>query len=142
MIKIKKYNVQILLIFATALFISCSSKEKYDMPEFVIEANAKYMNEENLEKVMGTIYKDSPAYQTSEMLIQKLFEVYDLNYKIIDMKVLEDNGSEAKVEFTQITTKISGPDFKDNKSTGIHLLKKEDDSWKIFSTQLNDVQYL
>ncbi|MBE0538085.1 MAG: hypothetical protein IH620_00105 [Ignavibacterium sp.] len=138
----KKNYFQIFLATGLLLFASCSGKEKYEMPEFVIEANAKYMNEENLEKVMGTIYKDSPAYQTSEMLIEKLFEVYDLNYKIINIKVLEDNGSEAKVEFTQVTTKIKGPEFKNNRSTGIHLLKKEGDSWKIYSTQMKDVQYI
>jgi hypothetical protein len=138
----KKNYFQIFLVAGIVLFASCSSKEKYDMPEFVIEANAKYMNEENLEKVMGTIYKDSPAYQTSETLIEKLFEVYDLNYKIVNMNVLEDNGSEAKVEFTQVTTKINGPEFKNNRSTGIHLLKKEGDSWKIYSTQMKDVQYI
>jgi hypothetical protein len=138
----KKDYIQIFLVAGIVLFASCSIKEKYNMPEFVIEANAKYMNEENFDKVMNTIYKDGPSYQTSEMLIKKLFEVYDLNYKIVNMKVIEENNSEAKVEFAQITTKISGPEFKDNRSTGIHLLKKEGDSWKIYSTQITDIQYI
>jgi hypothetical protein len=133
---------KIIVLFFIFFIVSCSSGEDYYTPESVIEANAKYMNEENFDEVMNTIYKDSPSYALSEVMIKKLFEIYDLNYNITSMKVIEDNDSEAKIEFTQITTKINGPEFKNNKSTGIHTLKKDGDSWKIFSTKMNDVQIL
>ncbi|HEX9252481.1 MAG TPA: hypothetical protein VF870_09575, partial [Ignavibacteriaceae bacterium] len=67
---------------------------------------------------------------------------YDLNYKIENIKVLEQNDNEAKVEFTQVTTKIKGPDFKNNKTTGIHTLRKDGDSWKIYSTEMTNVEFL
>jgi hypothetical protein len=133
---------KIIVLFFIFFIVSCSSGEDYYTPESVIEANAKYMNEENFDEVLNTIYKDSPSYALSEVMIKKLFEIYDLNYNITSMKVIEDNDSEAKIEFTQITTKINGPEFKNNKSTGIHTLKKDGDSWKIFSTKMNDVQIL
>lgn len=128
------------IIISTLIFISCSSGEDYYTPESVVEANAKYMNEEKYDEVMNTIYKDSPSYALSEVMIKKLFEIYDLNYNITSMKVIEDNDSEAKIEFTQITTKINGPEFKNNKATGIHSLKKDGDSWKIYSTEMTDIQ--
>ncbi len=128
------------IIFLTLIFISCSSGEDYYTPESVVEANAKYMNEEKYDEAMNTIHKDSPSYPASEIMIKQLFERYDLNYKIVSMKVLEDNNSEAKIEFVQITTKLNGPEFKNNKSTGIHRLKKDGDSWKIYSTQMTDIQ--
>jgi len=128
------------IIFLTLIFISCSSGEDYYTPESVVEANAKYMNEEKYDEAMNTIHKDSPSYPASEIMIKQLFERYDLNYKIVSMKVLEDNNSEAKIEFVQITTKLNGPEFKNNKATGIHRLKKDGDSWKIYSTEMTDIQ--
>lgn len=135
----KKISALITLVLITS---NCSNRENYFTPESAVEANIKYMNEEKFDEVMNTIDKDSPSYPASETMIKQIFKLYDLNYKITNMKVIEDNDSEAKIEFTQITTKISGPKFKNNKSTGIHTLKKNGDSWKIFSTQMTDVQYL
>ena len=128
------------IIFSTLIIISCSNNEDYYTPESVVEANAKYMNEEKYDEAMNTIHKDSPSYPASEIMIKQLFERYDLNYKIVSMKVLEDNNSEAKIEFVQITTKLNGPEFKNNKATGIHRLKKDGDSWKIYSTEMTDIQ--
>ena len=105
------------IIFSTLIIISCSNNEDYYTPESVVEANAKYMNEEKYDEAMNTIHKDNPSYPASEIMIKQLFERYDLNYKIVSMKVLEDN-----------------------KSTGIHRLKKDGDSWKIYSTQMTDIQ--
>lgn len=136
-----KVKFSILTILLLTLF-ACSSGEDYFTPESVIEANAKYMNEEKFDEVLNTIHKDSPSYPASEIMIKQLFDRYDLNYKVVSMKVIEDNNTEAKIEFVQITTKINGPEFKDNQVTGIHTLKKEGDSWKIFSTQMTDVQPL
>ncbi len=123
-------------------FISCSNVEDYYTPESVIEANAKHMNEENFDAVMNTIHKDSPAFPATESMIKQLFDRYDLEYKIVGMKVSEENDTEAKVEFVQITNKLKGPEFKNNKATGIHTLKKDGDSWKIYSTETIDVQFL
>jgi hypothetical protein len=133
---------KITVLFFIYFIVSCSSGEDYYTPESVIEANAKYMNEEKYDEAMNTIHKDSPSYAASEIMVKQLFDRYDLEYKIVSMKVLEDNDSEAKIEFVQITTKLNGPEFKDNKATGIHTLKKNGDSWKIYSTKITDVQQL
>lgn len=138
----KSLSAFLTLIFISITFLACSSGEEYDTPESLIEANARYMNEENFDKVMNTIHKDSPSYPASEIMIKQLFERYDLNYKIVSMKVLEDNNSEAKIEFVQITKKLNGPEFKNNKATGIHRLKKDGDSWKIYSTEMTDIQLI
>lgn len=140
--RINKIKVVISIIFLMLIFISCSSSEDYYTPESVVEANARYMNEENFDKVMNTIDENSPAYTSSETTIQQLFDQYDLNYKIISMKVLDESNDKAKVEFVQETTKIKGPAFKDNRLTGIHTLSKVGNSWKIFETEIKNVNYL
>ncbi len=123
-------------------FISCSSKKNYDTPEALVNANAEFMNQEDFDGVMSTIHPQSPSYEMTEKMVKKIFEVYDLHYKVEKLKVLEQNDKEAKIEFIQVTTKLKGPDFKNNKTTGIHTLKMDGDSWKIFSTEVQDLEFL
>jgi len=134
-------NIALLLLIALAVF-ACSNKKEYKTPESLIKANAEYMNEEDLEGVMTTVHPKSPNYDATEAMAKQIFDRYDLNYKIENIKVLEENDKEAKVEFTQVTTKIKGKDFKNNKATGIHTLKKDGDSWKVYSTEMVNVEFL
>lgn len=130
------------VIFFGIVIISCSSKEEYPTPESVIKANAAYLNDENIEAAMNTVHPKSPSYPATESMMKQIFERYDLSYKIESIKVLEQNDKEVKVEFTQITKKLKGPEFKNNKATGIHILKKDGDSWKVYSTQMVNVEFL
>ncbi|MDP2363712.1 MAG: hypothetical protein Q8M94_08075 [Ignavibacteria bacterium] len=139
-------NINVVKILAVVFFgiviIACSSKEEYSTPESVIKANAAYMNKEDLKGVMTTVHPKSPSYPATESMAKQIFERFDLNYKIENIKVLEQNDKEAKVEFTQVTTKIKGKDFKDNKATGIHTLRKDGNSWKVYSTEMTNVEFL
>lgn len=130
------------VLLSIIFFVSCSSKKSYDTPEALVNANVDFMNQEDFDGVMSTIHPQSPSYEMTEKLVKKIFLVYDLNYKIEKLKVLEKNDNEAKVEFVQITTKLKGPDFKNNKTTGVHTLKMDDGSWKIFSTEVQDLEFL
>ncbi|MCX8104601.1 MAG: hypothetical protein N3D80_01860 [Ignavibacterium album] len=131
-----------ILFVITFIFSACLGKSDYVTPESAIESNAKFMNEEDFKGVMSTIHPQSPSYKMTENLVKKIFETYDLNYKIEKIKVLEQNDKEAKVEFVQLTTKLKGPEFKDNRTYGIHTLKLDGDSWKIFSTEVTDLKFL
>jgi len=134
---------KILVLFSIILIsYSCSSEKEYKTPEDLINANADYMNEEDLEAVMTTVHPKSPSYEGTEAMAKQIFELYDLNFKIESIKVLEQNDKEAKVEFTQVTTKITGNDFKNNKATGIHTLRKDGNSWKVYSTEMTNVEFL
>lgn len=64
------------------------------------------MNQEDFDGVMSTIHPQSSSYEMTDKLVKKIFEVYDLNYKIEKLKVLEKNDNETKIEFVQITTKL------------------------------------
>lgn len=138
----RKLVLNSFVLLSIIFFISCSSKKSYDTPEALVNANADFMNQEDFDGVMSTIHPQSPSYDMTEKLVKKIFEVYDLNYKIEKLKVLEQNDNEAKIEFVQITTKLKGPDFKNNKTTGVHTLKMDGGSWKIFSTEVQDLEFL
>lgn len=129
------------LILITLIFVGCSNKE-FKTPESVIYANAKYMNEENLSEVMNTIYSKSPVYDATENLVKELFSIYDLEYKVENLIIIEETEDDAQVRFVQTTSKINGPEFKNNRLTGIHQLKKENGSWKIYNTIREKLDYL
>lgn len=140
---VKKHsNIFFLLLLIPALMLIACSEKKYNTPESVIYANAKYMTEENLSAVMQTIHPESPVFENTEKMAKELFNIYDMSFKIEHLQLLEENNNEATVKFIQVTTKISGGEFNNNRATGIHTLRKDGDSWKIFSTRLDDVQYL
>ncbi|MBI5660749.1 MAG: hypothetical protein HZC46_01220 [Ignavibacterium album] len=135
-------NFVLTLVIVVFTFLACSGDNNYPTPEYAIEANAKFMNEENFDGVMSTIHPESPSYKMTETLVKKIFDTYDLNYKIEKISLVEQKDKEAKVEFIQVTTKIKGPDFKNNRTYGVHTLKLDGDSWKIFSTEVTDLKFL
>ncbi|GMU95566.1 hypothetical protein [Ignavibacterium album] len=135
-------NFVLTLVIVVFTFLACSGDNNYPTPEYAIEANANFMNEENFDGVMSTIHPESPSYKMTETLVKKIFDTYDLNYKIEKISLVEQKDKEAKVEFIQVTTKIKGPDFKNNRTYGVHTLKLDGDSWKIFSTEVTDLKFL
>jgi len=48
---------------------------------------------------------------------------------------------EVVVRYTQ-TTLISGDPFEDNRTTATHTIRKQDDDWKFYDTEIKDVAYL
>jgi hypothetical protein len=108
----------------------------------VIYANAKYMAEENFSATMETIHPESPEYSNTERLVQEIFDRFDLSYNIEQLEVLESNNDKARVKFIQLTTKVAGAEFANNRMTGVHTIIKDGDSWKIYSTQSENIEYL
>ena len=135
--------MKLLITFITFfLVIACSENKEYKTPESVINANIDFMNLEDLEGAMSTIHPDSPLFENTKNVMKQLFAMYDLIYKIEKLEVVKNDNNEAEVNFVQLTTKISGPEFRNNRISGKHILKKYKDSWKIFATQTTNVEYL
>jgi hypothetical protein len=68
--------------------------------------------------------------------MKQFFKQFSFTYELSDVKVIEIKGNEARVEFTQKATRVSGPELKNNVTRGIHTLKKSDGTWRIYSTEL------
>jgi predicted small lipoprotein YifL len=107
-----------------------------------VSENLKAMENEDVDATMATIDENSPGYQSTKDLIKVIFEQYDLKYELSDLKVIEKNKNEAKVSFTQVTRKVSGPEFRDNKITGVHTLRLSRGKWKIFNSVVKTTDYL
>ena len=131
-----------IIILSIFILPNCGSNKYYSSPEEVVQANIDFMNTENIEGTLSTIHPDSPSFESTENLVKKIFDIYDLNYKIEKLSIISEDDEEAIAEFTQLTTKLRGPKFKNNRMKGRHIIKKNGDSWKIYSTQILNTEYL
>ena len=76
-------------------------------------------------------------------LCPKIFEIYDLQHSLIETKVLKISGDEARVRTTQEARRLSGPEnYRDNRSTTVHTLKKYKGQWRIFKTDQESMEIL
>jgi len=130
-------------MFAVLLFNGCGSNAKEEQAiKDVIYKNIEAGNSEDVAEYISTMDKNNRNYDRLEDMMNTIFSTYDLNYQIKDLKIIELKEDEAKVSFVQITKKIQGPTFRDNRIEGVHTLHKTDGEWKIYDTQINKMNYL
>ena len=108
----------------------------------VIYENIRASNAEDMQAYMATIHPDSPAYATTAEMLGQIFENFDLSYKVSGVKVVEENSREVQLSFVLVTRKINGPAFRDNQVSGVMILRKDGDVWKIYDQKVDSIQYL
>ena len=106
-----------------------------------VKRNLAAAQAKNLDEYLATLDPDSPAYENTRSLMERMFRDYDLHYQLIKLSLEEVQAGTARVEFIQVTRKLSGPEFRDNQVTGRHLLKQTEEGWKIADTELLDVRF-
>lgn len=107
----------------------------------VLYANARAANKEDVTAYMATIHPSSASYLPTQVLMAPLFEQFDLSYQYYNLSVVSVNENEATIHFSLQTDKIRGPDFQNNIVTGTMVLKPDNGVWKIFSQDVEDVDY-
>lgn len=134
----------VVLLIAVCLVAGCAgSKADKEALKAVIQNNLKALQEENLDNYLATLHPDSPGYAKMVELCPKIFEIYDLQHSLIETKVLKISGDEARVRTTQEARRLSGPEnYRDNRSTTVHTLKKYKGQWRIFKTDQESMEIL
>ncbi|MFM9267503.1 hypothetical protein [Tychonema sp. BBK16] len=110
--------------------------------ESVVILNLKALNEENIEAYMATIDPNSPAFELTKNAIIQSFLIYDLNYVMNTFDVATISDNTAIVTVDQTTTKIQGPRFRNNRMVLQHKFNKSQGEWKMFSSEIQKVEYL
>lgn len=111
--------------------------------EKVLRENLKALQEEDLDGYLATLDEESPGYEKMKMICPKIFEIYDLEHELEDIKVLDISDQEAKVKTVQVARRLSGPDsYRHNRSTTVHTLVKRDGDWKLSQTKQESMEYL
>ena len=110
----------------------------------VVKWNLYYAQVEDLAGYMRTIHDDSPARADTLSVMQMIFNEFNLSYQIVTYQILSISKDSADIRVVLDTRKISGElPFRDNRLTTVHTLKKsEDGKWKIYYSEMEDVQYL
>ena len=119
--------------------LSPSGKPFFDFP---LRSCALAFGPEETGAVQVHFQGRSPSYDTTSSTTRKLFEEYELKSGLEKIEPLSLTDGEAKVKFVQVTQKISGPAFRDNRVMGVHTLRKDGGIWKILSTEATAVVYL
>lgn len=108
----------------------------------VVTDNLRAANNKNIDDYMATLHVESPLYQSTRDTMLEIFRVYDLEFSFVEIEVIGVSGDTGEVRFIQTTRKIKGPDFNDNQLEGINIMKKYNDEWKIYDTEILDIVYL
>lgn len=108
----------------------------------VVTLNLKALNEENIEAYMATIDPNSPGFEVTKNAIAQNFSIYDLNYVMNKFDVETISGNTAIVTVDQTTTRIRGPQFRNNRMVLMHQFNKSNGEWKVFSSKVQKVEYL
>jgi len=133
------------IFLLTALFIIGCGSNKNNEEEAIKEVvykNTEAGNNEDVAAYINTMDKNNRNYDRLEDMMNTIFQTYDLNYQVKDLKVTEIKDDEATVKFVQITKKVKGPTFRDNRVEGVHTLRKTNGEWKIYDTQITKMDYL
>ena len=108
----------------------------------VVTLNLKALNEENIEAYMATIDPNSPGFEVTKNAIAQSFSIYDLKYVMNNFDVATISGNTAIVTVDQTTTKIRGPQFRNNRMVLMHQFNKSQGEWKMFSSEIQTIEYL
>ena len=101
----------------------------------VIKENIAATAAKDKERVLKTIADDSPQRNSTINGMDYVFANFDMQFNLEQLEVLEVKGDEAKVYYVQTTQAIRGEGFTPTRSTGIHILHKENGEWKIYKTE-------
>lgn len=107
----------------------------------LIRQQAEAAEQEDYDAYMDTFHKQSPICEARGRMMRECFRVYDMEYRVEQMRVLEQTDEEAKVWFVQLNRKLKGPEqLKDRRVTGVHVLRKSYGKWKIYDTEIRRIQ--
>jgi len=101
----------------------------------VIRENIAATQAKDKERVLKTIHKDCPQLRSTIQGMNYVFANFDMVFDLQKIEVIELSGEDAKVYYMQTTRAIRGQGYPPTRSTGIHLMKKENGKWKIFKTE-------
>lgn len=127
------------LIFA----VSCKSQKENAQAAIdeLIKNNAALFQKEDLEGYIATLDPESPEIADTKVMMAELFSKYDLKINIESIRVLKVNEDKADVEVEQVTEKVTGGDFRNNRVKIVHHLKKIGGAWKISGSDTIRIEY-
>lgn len=125
-------------------FIEVDKKPTEEMIK-IIEDNVRFSEEENLEEYLKTMVQSAQESEATIKAINELFANFDIEYEILEMRVIAEKKDAVQVRVTLKSTAtfvVEGMQFRNNIMTAIRTLEKENGEYKISKDTLENVEYL
>jgi hypothetical protein len=132
-------------VVAALLLSACQRVTDTDRQAAVdcVRANLAAMEKGDVAAVLATVHPKSAAYRQMPQNVQAITSKYQLTYVLETAEVEQAASDGIKVHFVQVTRKAGGEEeFPDNRIEGVHLLKRDGSTWKIWSTQVRQARTL
>ena len=131
------------IIFTFHLNAANFNKKEVENLTSVIKHNVKAMNDEDINAYMQDVHPNSPGYAATKNMLTQLFKIYDLKVTLISIKPLMIDDQYFIVRAQQKTIKKSGTaPFSDNIIDVIHVYKKYQNKWLLWSSMILEVKKL
>lgn len=137
------YTIFIVIVgICFCLAIGFSEDDVAEEIREVVFENLRATQVEDMDAMLATLHSESPSYTQTVELATVLFENYDLNYEILLFRYIEQDGEYAIVRLEYSSQKIAGGEFNDNNLDTIHVFRKENGEWKIWSMAILEIEYI
>ena len=145
---IRKSIVVVLSIFALLLITPPPNSEELSKQQLqiqtelkeIFDANLQACQDEDLDKALEISVPENR--HTLKPIFKSLFDMYDLSYRLDSFKLVSATEDSAVVEIVQITKKIKGPAFKDNKLTANFTFVRKEGKWYNTNVDLKEIEFL
>ena len=127
------------LLCAVLAIAACgrATKEERAAALETVRRNVRTLQEKKIDEMMETIHPQSPAFAGTRTEAGDLVKEYDLKCELPAVEAIGGRGGEVRVRFEQITERTKGGVAEPKtRLTGIHVLRKDGATWKIFDTEV------
>lgn len=111
-----------------------------------VRLNLAAMEREDLDGVLLTVNRESPIFDPTRRLVENAFALFELDYELEGMEILESGRNRATIRVVQITrADPADPDstsFRDNRIVGVHELRKIDGRWLFHASEVKHIEFL
>lgn len=134
-----------LILFLVLITTGCERVTQADKDAAIaaVRRNVEAMQQEKVEEVLATVHPESPSYEQTRQIVNDIAEKFQLRYELSGLQVELATPDTIRVAFEQVTESAGEADeFPANKVFGVHLLKKDKGTWKIWATEVRRVERL
>lgn len=139
---VKSIAVIFLALLLALPLAGCGSDPEQEAAKQVLTDQLEFLRNEDLDGVMSTMHPESPQYAQTRAIVEQVFALYDLEYDLESVEVVEMSQNQAKLRAVQVTRKINGPELADTRVTAIHTVRKTGDGWKLYESQTESSETL
>lgn len=110
----------------------------------VVYGQVNALNRHDVNGVLAALDpNDRQVLELTRQELEKSFQASSRVFITLESAKLESlTADTATVRFTQLTRRVSGPAFRDNRVIGLYSMKKINGAWRILNMKPIDIQFL